>query len=87
MNIEKLEKLSCLKIQDKDRKSMSDSLLGVYEMMSHLDKVVELDNTTSSIGLTSFREEKIVVEKVHEITVDSQEKIDGYFLSPKVIKK
>jgi aspartyl/glutamyl-tRNA(Asn/Gln) amidotransferase C subunit len=90
MDITKLEKLSCLKIEEVNKESLEKSLHGIFDMMKSLEEVV-IPKTTQLINyeITSLVEDKInftnLVDKAQQVSGLNMEQ--GYFLAPKVIKK
>jgi Asp-tRNA(Asn)/Glu-tRNA(Gln) amidotransferase C subunit len=91
MDIEKLEKLSCLKIKDSDRANIEKSLEGVFNMMSQLEKIEMFANEKQlEKNKTTFREENFdgEISKIKtEQKIDGLHIEEGRFLAPKVIKK
>lgn len=80
MDITKLEKLSCLHLNEKDIAAMQESLQGVFDMMSSLHDVLEnpIDETVQTTLFVDKRQnEKFSTTQLEE----------GFFLAPKVIKK
>lgn len=103
MDLEKLEYLSCLKIESAHRQKIMQSIEGVLEMMHQIDKLELSQNQTSQNQLLSTKESsdiakemdtefKSMVENKSELV--SRHEIaeglhleQGYFLAPKVIEK
>lgn len=88
MDIEKLEKLSCLKIKEEDKSSIQKSLEGVFHMMSELDKIempiLEKESKVKTIFREDMGKEVMIIK---EKSVEGLHLEDGFFLAPKVIKK
>ena len=80
MEIEKLEKLSCLKINDVAKPALMASLQGVMHMLHEIDSIKSPKVENQDLLLTTFREEG-------GQTLSTLESVDGLFLAPKVIKK
>lgn len=88
MDIEKLEKLSCLHLSEDQKSAIKKSLDGVFEMMSQLEET-QINSIHEDIkDATQFREEdsKNIQVKKEERT-EGLHIEDGMFLAPKVIKK
>lgn len=89
MDIEKLEKLSCLKLAQTDKEKIVKSLEGIFDMMKSLDNI-ETPNQLSGLTELTHLEKDIFnsaamvkkEEKVQGLHIES-----GHFLAPKVIKK
>lgn len=93
MDLEKLEKLSCLKIDKQHTQSMEKSLQGVIEMMQSVTMLSAKDFDEKSVELfaqksTNFRMEDALGELASkEQPAQSLHVQEGYFLAPKVVKK
>ena len=89
MDLEKLEKLSCLKIDIKNKENIQKSLDGVFEMMHSLEKLeIPILNKIEPIPTVLAEDTKtdeFMVNKEHGVSGLHLE--SGYFLAPKVIKK
>lgn len=81
MDIEKLEKLSCLKIDEKQKNVLDKSLGEVLGMMHEIDSMV----LSEKINLDN--EEKTHFHVLESDTFKKDDLDGGYFLAPKVIKK
>lgn len=83
----KIEKLSCLSVNEKDKEYYSNSLDSVLSMMHDIDKL-DVSNIDVVVEKSQMR-----IDKVEDNLVDICNKIDGlhvedgYFLAPKVINK
>lgn len=88
MDLQKLEKLSCLKLEDHQKEGVEKSLEGVFLMMEQLEQVPVINIEKVEVHKTIFRE-----QSTKESFIKRQEKQDGLhledgvFLAPKVIKK
>ena len=93
MNLDKLEKLSCLNIKEEDKAMYINSLDGVFDMMnsiSQIDNKNDNDNLLVQQQVTELHsEEKLVASEI----INRQKEYkgvhleQGVFLAPKVIKK
>ncbi len=93
MNLDKLEKLSCLNIKEEDKAMYINSLDGVFDMMnsiSQIDNKNDNDNLLVQQQVTELHsEEKLVASEM----INRQKEYkgvhleQGVFLAPKVIKK
>ena len=93
MNLDKLEKLSCLNIKEEDKAMYINSLDGVFDMMnsiSQIDNKNDNDNLLVQQQVTELdSEEKLVASEM----INRQKEYkgvhleQGVFLAPKVIKK
>ena len=93
MNLDKLEKLSCLNIKEEDKAMYINSLDGVFDMMnsiSQIDNKNDNDNLLVQQQVTElYSEEKLVASDM----INRQKEYkgvhleQGVFLAPKVIKK
>lgn len=90
IDIKKLEQLSCLKMQEKDKEKIIQSLSGIFDMMHQLDNV-EIEESIKEpmkeltyLEKDSFSKDFIFskIEQVEGLHIEEQ-----YFLAPKVIKK
>ena len=90
MQLDKLEKLSCLKIEDSQKDGLVKSLEGVFSMMHSLEQLslMPLEHKDSDLAtqLAPARVQKDGLIKKSEdcAGIHLQE---GYFLAPKAIKK
>lgn len=89
MDIEKLEKLSCLKLGDAEKEKIVKSLEGIFDMMKALDNIAPPNQVPTKQELTylevdTFNAAGMVKkdDKVQGLHIES-----GHFLAPKVIKK
>lgn len=84
MDIEKLEKLSCLKIPDDKKQELAKSLDGVFNMMHAIDTMKSNIQSKDELLKTEFviAESEKFNRQSNELPVEN-----GYFLAPKVIKK
>lgn len=83
MNIEKLEKLSCLKINQEQKKEILSSIEGVVLMLKEIDLLKVKESIIDEENITVFRQ-------ASQIKNDSKSGLhleDGYFLAPKVITR
>jgi len=93
MNLDKLEKLSCLNIKEEDKAMYVNSLDGVFDMMnsiSQIDNKNNNDNLSVQQQVTDlYSEDQLVLSEM----VNRQQEYkgihleQGVFLAPKVIKK
>lgn len=89
MDLEKLEKLSCLKIADEHTDNIEHSLAGVFKMMQALDNL-EIPNLNKikpeiTVLAEDVKTDEFMVSKENGVSGLHLE--SGYFLAPKVIKK
>jgi Asp-tRNA(Asn)/Glu-tRNA(Gln) amidotransferase C subunit len=82
MKIEKLEKLSCLKIDDLQRPYILKSLEGVMAMLHEVEELETPSISEIKYEKPQFRDAIAVVP--HKTSLHLE---DGLFLAPKVIKK
>ena len=82
MKIEKLEKLSCLKIDDSQKSYILKSLEGVMAMLHEVDELDTPSVSSTEYKKTQFREAIAIVPQKISLHLE-----DGLFLAPKVIKK
>lgn len=89
VDIKKLEQLSCLKIQEKDKEKIIQSLTGIFDMMHALDSVEIGNIKEQKKEITHLAEDTLTKEFIFskEEEVQGLHIEDGYFLAPKVIKK
>lgn len=89
MDLEKLEKLSCLKIAAEHKENVQNSLAGVFKMMQALDTlempVLNKVKPTPTILAEDIKTDEFMVSKENGVSGLHLE--SGYFLAPKVIKK
>ena len=83
MKIEKLEKLSCLKINESQKSYILKSLEGVMAMLHELDELETPSVSITEYKKTQFRD-AIAIVVPQRISLHLE---DGLFLAPKVIKK
>ena len=93
MNLDKLEKLSCLNIKEEDKAMYVNSLDGVFDMMNSISQI---DNKSDNDNLLVQQQ---VIELYSEDQLVASGMINrqkeykgihleqGVFLAPKVIKK
>lgn len=89
MNIEQLEKLSCLKLGQENKEKIIKSLEGIFEMMKELDNTALPVEKSIHPILTQLVEDNfsnIGIVKKEEKTLGLHIE-SGHFLAPKVIKK
>lgn len=82
MKIEKLEKLSCLKIDESQKSYILKSLEGVMAMLHEVDELEAPSVSGTEYKKTQFRDAIAIVPKRISLHLE-----DGLFLAPKVIKK
>ena len=82
MKIEKLEKLSCLKIDELQKTYILKSLEGVMLMLHEVEKIEPPQVFEAIYEKTQFRDAVAIVPKKTSFHLE-----DGLFLAPKVIKK
>lgn len=86
MDIEKLSKISGLKPTEEMKKSLEQSLQGVFEMMQSIESMPDNDSAEQTKTLTEFNS-----TPSHLISKDEKHEnihlSDGFFLAPKVIQK
>lgn len=97
MDLDKLAKLSCLKLKDEDRDFFHGSLDDVFEMMDEISSIptqIQNDKLTQSCVLdTVSPTEENDKHPIETIKIDREEQYQGIhleqgvFLAPKVIKK
>ena len=87
MDIDKLEKLSCLKISPDLRESVTKSLEGVFKMMSSLNSIEVEKPMNIHTKNTDLEKDQFENTAMVSGTVEGLHLTDGYFLAPKVIKK
>ena len=85
MDITKLEKLACLKLDDSIKEELSKSL---DEVVNNLQEVTKIDISNlnlqpQKVENTVFREEKFQ----KPLTSGLNKTDEGFFLAPKVIRK
>lgn len=83
MNIDKLEKLSCLKIKDEQKTLILSSIEGVVSMLKEIDSLKVNDFVSGKEHTTVFRKDL----KIQDNSKEGLHLEDGYFLAPKVIIK
>lgn len=96
MELEKLESLSCLKIESAHRQKIMQSIEGVLDMMHQIDKLELPQTNTGKNQSVSVKESSDITKDLienksglvfrHE-TVEGLHLEQGYFLAPKVIEK
>lgn len=82
MKIEKLEKLSCLKIDELQKPYILKSLEGIMSMLREVDEIEAPSVSHVKYEKTQFREAPAIVPLKTSLHLE-----DGLFLAPKVIKK
>lgn len=89
MQLEKLEKLSCLHLDPNLKEGVKKSLQGVFEMMEQLESISMPKLLPLISEATQLVEDKYQIDNlVKKEDIDKSLHIeDGYFLAPKVIKK
>ena len=88
MDLQKLEKLSCLKLEDHQKKEVEKSLEGVFLMMEQLELVPIISIEKVEDDKTIFREQSTREDFIkRQERQDGLHLEDGVFLAPKVIKK
>ncbi len=93
MNLDKLEKLSCLNIKEEDKAMYINSLDGVFDMMNSISQIDNKNDNDNLLvqqqGTELHSEEKLVASEM----INRQKEYkgvhleQGVFLAPKVIKK
>lgn len=89
LEIEKLEKLSCLSIPESDKQSIKNSIEEVFEMLHKIDRV-NIDNKNEKENKpTLLSKDEINNEYLFDKTKPSESVNiqDSFFLAPKVISK
>lgn len=89
LEIEKLEKLSCLSIPEIDKEPIKKSIEEVFEMLHKIDRV-NIDNKNEKENKpTSLSKDEINNEYLFDKTKPSESVNiqDSFFLAPKVISK
>lgn len=87
INVEKLEKLSCLKLDETTKEKVSQSIEGVLIMIEDIEKLPIPEINTKDYQKHQFQSSE------NGLLFDKEEKIEGLhleqgmFLAPKVIKK
>lgn len=83
MELEKLEKLSCLKIEESYKLRLVKSIEGVMDMLHEVDTLVVKKPEDINFSPTVFRTSEIA----QDFDKNSLPIEEGLFLAPKVIKK
>lgn len=81
MDIKKLEKLSCLKIDTDQKEAILSSIEGVIYMLKEIDSLKVSEIVSNKVQLTVFRKDL----QVQENSKTGLHLEEGYFLAPKVI--
>lgn len=91
MDLNKLEKISGLKIQDNNKDYIQKSLKGVFQMMDELNNLssVQNDNLMLKNNMNNIKENTVNDKNFININNENYgiNMEDGKFLAPKVIKK
>lgn len=87
IDISKLERLSCLKLEAAHRDEVINSLNGVFQMMHELVQVEVPLLPTTVPEVTALHQDEPSGIVVKEEAVSGLHLDSGYFLAPKVIKK
>lgn len=82
MEIEKLEKLSCLKIQESQKSYILKSLEGIMNMLHEVDELKPPCIQDIIYEKTKFRQDAVIISEKDSLHLE-----DGLFLAPKVIKR
>lgn len=82
MEIEKLEKLSCLKIPESQRSYILKNLEGVMGMLHEVEELQVPEISSIQYEKTQFRQAVDIVYEKESLHLE-----DDLFLAPKVIKK
>ncbi|OPX27489.1 MAG: asparaginyl/glutamyl-tRNA amidotransferase subunit C [Campylobacteraceae bacterium 4484_166] len=88
--INKLSKLSSIKIDDKSRESLKNELEEIVQFVENLNEV-DVSNVTSTFttidGGTKFREDIVHLDSsiIDGIVKNSPKHQDGYFIVPNII--
>lgn len=89
MKLEKLEKLSCLKLKESDKKKIEDSLNDVWKMIEDI-KNVEIENNNlenkKELKETIFGNREDVMFNINEKTYGLKNE-DGLFETTRVVHK
>ena len=89
VDIEKLEQLSCLKLEKEHKKEFEESIKGVFEMLLQIDKIQVTDNKILDKTPTILAEDEISSNYLFDKNQESNSLniVDSFFLAPKVISK
>lgn len=89
VDIEKLEQLSCLKLEKEYKKEFEESIKGVFEMLHQIDKIQVTDNKILDKTPTILAEDEISSNYLFDKNQESNSLniVDSFFLAPKVISK
>lgn len=82
-NIEQLEKLACLKLDEKQKENIADSIHDIIGMLKSIENENVNNDTLAVDKSTPFREEKFISPSKEGLNMTAE----GYFLAPKTIKK
>lgn len=87
MDIEKLEALSCLKIEPSEKDKLAKSLHGIVDMLHSIDSV-NLSNEIKRVEeKAKFDKDEIDDEFLVNKDNEKYHTVEGLFLAPKVIHK
>lgn len=89
IDIEKLEALSCLKIDDSKKSRMIDDINGVVDMLHSIDQINVASLPENHNNPTQLANDVVNGEYCFDKTKESKSVNiqDGVFLAPKVISK
>ncbi len=86
MDFEKLERISCLDINTKDKSYIQDSIEDVFSMMSTIQSL----DVQKEKGIKEEATNFLITESTFIVKEKSNQSIhleNGFFLAPKVIKR
>ncbi len=89
VDIEKLEQLSCLKIDKEHKKEFEESIKGVFEMLHQIDKIQVTDNKILEKSPTTLAKDEVSSNYLFDKNKENNSVniVDSFFLAPKVISK
>lgn len=87
MDLEKLEKLSALKLPESQHKEMYHSLSGVVDMLHAIDTIEITAKSNMFNEATVFENDEVNTEHLENKNNSLLNTHEGYFLAPKVITK
>lgn len=86
MDIEKLEKLSCLKLSANDREKISESIEGVWSLLHQLENVATPEVIVQEKKPTIFVEREDIIVDI-TMPIAGIKAIEGKFEAPRVVRK